>query len=55
MKKICKVSVSGKTRVTIDYDGNEDDDTLLDKVENELDKGYVFDDQYFEIEAMEDE
>lgn len=51
MKKTYKVIVTNETLITVDVDDNTSNDELLDKVENELDKGFIGDITYFEVEG----
>lgn len=51
MKKKYKVIVTNETFVTVDTEENISDDELLDKVEDELSKGYVISDTYMEVEG----
>lgn len=51
MKKTYKVTVTNETLITVDVDDNTSNDELLDKVENELDKGFIGDITYFEVEG----
>lgn len=51
MKKKYKVIVTNETFVTVDVDENTTDNELLDKVEDELSKGYVINETYIEVEG----
>lgn len=50
MKKTYRVILTSETLVTVDVNDNISDDKLLDEIENELDKGFVEDITYFEVE-----
>ena len=51
MKKKYKVIVTNETFVTVDVNENTTDNELLDKVEDELSKGYVINETYIEVEG----
>lgn len=51
MEKTYKVTVTNETFITVDVDNDTPNDELLDKIENELDKGFIGDITYFEIEG----
>ena len=49
MKKTYKVVVINEADITVDVEENISNEELLDKIEEELDKGYVLDSLSFEI------
>ena len=51
MEKTYKVTVTNETFITVDVNNDTPNDELLDKIENELDKGFIGDITYFEIEG----
>ena len=51
MKKKYKVIVTSETVIEVDITDNISDEELLNKIENEMDKGYVSDNIYFEIDS----
>ena len=57
MKKTYKILVINETKITVDVEENISNEELLDKIEEELDKGYVLDALSFEVkeELLNDE
>ena len=51
MEKTYKVTVTNETFITVDVNDDTPNDELLDKIENELGKGFIGDITYFEIEG----
>ena len=49
MKKTYRVAVINETKITVDVEENISNEELLDKIEEELDKGYILDSLSFEI------
>lgn len=55
MNKKYKVLVTHEAYFEVDVEEDTTDDELLDKIEDEMKKGYVCDTTYFEIEGEMDD
>lgn len=51
MKKTYKVIVTSSALITVDIEENESDNVLLNKIEAALDKGFIENLEYFEVEG----
>lgn len=51
MRKTYKVIVTSSALITVDVEENEPDNVLLSKIETALDKGFVENLEYFEVEG----
>lgn len=51
MKKTYKVIVTSSALITVDAEEDESDNALLNKIETALDKGFVENLEYFEVEG----
>lgn len=51
MRKTYKVILTSSALITVDVEENEPDNVLLNKIEIALDKGFVENLEYFEVEG----